>query len=62
VTGSPENDDGIDIEAPGTIVRGNVANFNGDLGIEAVAGVIDAGRNRAAGNGNALQCLDVVCR
>jgi large repetitive protein len=54
-------DDGIDIDAPGTVVRANRANDNGDLGIEAVEGVIDGGGNRASGNGNPLQCLNVVC-
>jgi parallel beta-helix repeat protein len=54
-------DDGVDIDAPGTVVRANSANDNGDLGIEAVEGVIDGGGNRAAGNGNPLQCLNVVC-
>ena len=55
-------DDGIDVDAPGTVVRANTANDNGDLGIEAVEGVIDGGGNRASGNGNPLQCLNVVCR
>jgi parallel beta-helix repeat protein len=55
-------DDGIDVAAPGTLIRHNTANNNGDLGIEAVAGVIDGGQNRAAGNGNPLQCVNVVCR
>jgi large repetitive protein len=55
-------DDGIDVDAPGTIIRTNAAINNGDLGIEAVAGVIDGGGNRASGNGNALQCLNVVCK
>jgi large repetitive protein len=55
-------DDGIDVEAAGTVIRANAANDNGDLGIEAVAGVIDGGGNRASGNGNPLQCLNVVCR
>jgi large repetitive protein len=55
-------DDGIDVEAPGTIVRANLATNNGDFGIEAVVGVIDRGGNRASGNGNPLQCLNVVCR
>jgi hypothetical protein len=35
---------------------------NGVLGIEAVAGVIDGGGNRAFGNGDPRQCLIVVCR
>ena len=55
-------DDGIDVQAPGTLIRHNTANDNGDLGIEAVPGVIDGGNNRASGNGNPLQCLNVVCR
>jgi parallel beta-helix repeat protein len=54
-------DDGIGIEAPGTLVRGNTANYNYDFGIEAVEGVIDGGGNRAFGNGNPLQCLNIVC-
>jgi hypothetical protein len=54
-------DDGIDVDAPGTVVRANTANDNGDLGIEAVEGVIDGGGNRASGNSNPLQCLNVVC-
>jgi len=54
-------DDGIDVDAPGTIIRANTAVNNGDLGIEAVAGVIDGGGNRASGNGDARQCLNVTC-
>jgi large repetitive protein len=54
-------DDGIDVEAPGTVIRRNTANDNGDLGIEAVAGVVDGGGNRASGNGNPLQCTNVFC-
>ena len=55
-------DDGIDVEASGTFLRGNTANRNADLGIEAVPGVVDLGGNRASGNGNPLQCLNIVCR
>jgi parallel beta-helix repeat protein len=54
-------DDGIDVDAPGTVVRANTANNNGDLGIEAIEGTIDGGGNRASGNGNPLQCVNVVC-
>jgi parallel beta-helix repeat protein len=54
--------DGILIEAAGTIVGDNTANDNLNLGINAVAGVIDAGRNRASGNGNPLQCVNVFCQ
>ena len=65
-TGSPGDPsftdaDGIRVEAPGTIIRRNVAVNNSDLGIDAVAGVIDGGGNRASGNGNPLQCVNVVC-
>jgi parallel beta-helix repeat protein len=54
-------DDGIDVNAPATTLTGNSADDNGDLGIEAVSGVIDGGGNRARGNANSLQCLNVVC-
>ena len=53
--------DGIQIDAPGTIVTGNTANANHNLGIEAVPTVIDGGKNRASGNGDPAQCLNVVC-
>jgi parallel beta-helix repeat protein len=55
-------DDGIDVDNATTLVQRNTANHNGDLGIEAVAGVTDLGGNRASGNGNPLQCLNVFCR
>ena len=55
------NDDGIDVDSESTVVTKNSTNDNGDLGIEAVPGVIDGGGNRARGNGNPLQCLYVVC-
>jgi uncharacterized membrane protein len=32
------------------------------FGIEAVPGVTDGGGNKASGNGNPLQCLNVFCR
>lgn len=35
---------------------------NGDFGIDAVAGVTDGGGNFAVGNGNPLQCNNVLCR
>ena len=54
-------DDGVDVDVPGTTIARNTANRNGDLGIEAVVGVVDGGGNRAAGNGNPLQCLNVLC-
>jgi len=50
------SDDGIDVDSPSTTLAGNVGAQNVDLGIEAVAGVVDAGGNRAFGNGNPAQC------
>jgi parallel beta-helix repeat protein len=55
-------DDGVDSDSASTTITRNVGVRNGDLGIEAVSGVIDGGRNRAAGNGNPLQCLNIFCR
>jgi large repetitive protein len=52
---------GILVENPSTVVRRNVATGNGRLGIDAVAGTIDGGGNRASGNGDARQCLHVAC-
>jgi Right handed beta helix region len=54
-------DDGIDVDNAATTVTRNLAFRNGDLGIEAVAGVIDGGGNHAAANGNPAQCTNVVC-
>ena len=56
------SDDGIDVDHPATTLRKNTANKNGDLGVEAVAGVKDGGGNTARGNGNPLQCLNVECK
>ena len=53
-------DDGIDVESPATKLLDNRADRNDDLGIEAVAGVSGSG-NKAKGNGNALQCVNISC-
>ena len=53
--------DGIQVDDAGTTVANNRANDNADYGIQAVRGVIDGGGNTASGNGNPLQCLNVVC-
>jgi parallel beta-helix repeat protein len=53
--------DGIHLYAPGNIIAGNVANRNGDWGIDAIAGNTDGGGNRARGNGQAAQCRGVRC-
>ena len=54
-------DDGIDVESRTTKLTRNRAVRNGDLGIEAVRGVIDGGGNEASGNGDPRQCTNVVC-
>jgi hypothetical protein len=54
-------DDGIDVDALDATLTGNTAHDNGDLGIEAVSGVVDGGGNRAWANGDPTQCLNVVC-
>ena len=55
-------DDGIDVERAGTLIARNKANVNVDLGIEAVPGVNDGGGNKAHGNGNPAQCVNVSCK
>ena len=59
VTGS--GDDGFDVNSRTTTLTSNRATRNADLGIEAVFGVIDGGANRASGNGDVRQCLNVTC-
>ena len=54
-------DDGLDVDSPSTTLIGNHAIRNGDLGIAAVFGVIDGGRNVAHGNGNPAQSTNVFC-
>ena len=60
-------DDGIDVdfgsdEYGPNVVAGNRARYNRDLGIVAALGVLDGGHNRAFGNGNPLQCLNIRCK
>jgi parallel beta-helix repeat protein len=54
-------DNGIVVSDPTDTVVKNIANDNDLLGIRATAGVTDGGGNRAAGNGDARQCVNVVC-
>jgi hypothetical protein len=42
-------------------LTGNKAYFNGQLGISGQPGVTDGGNNKAASNGTAAQCNNVVC-
>jgi parallel beta-helix repeat protein len=60
-TAASNTDDGIFAQSPTTTVTDNLAINNFDLGIDAVAGVIDGGGNRAHGNGNPAQCVNVLC-
>jgi hypothetical protein len=61
-TATGAGDDGIDVDSVATTLTRNGAFRNHDLGIEAVPGVTDGGGNKAAGNGNPLQCTNVFCR
>lgn len=47
--------------APHTLAH-NVANDNGTLGISALPETIDGGRNRASGNGDPRQCVNIRCK
>jgi parallel beta-helix repeat protein len=53
--------DGIEVQATNARIGGNQAYDNGDFGIDAAAGVTDLGGNVASGNGNPLQCRNVLC-
>jgi len=53
---------GIAIGSRSTTITENRAVRNGGLGIKAVKGVIDGGGNRASGNGDPRQCVNVTCR
>jgi parallel beta-helix repeat protein len=53
--------DGINVAAPGTRLTFNFALRNGGIGINAVAGVRDGGRNHASGNAARVQCVNVRC-
>jgi parallel beta-helix repeat protein len=58
--------DGVQLTGPSTglastLLADNVAVSNGAYGIEAVPGVRDGGGNRAMGNRNTPQCLNVLC-
>jgi parallel beta-helix repeat protein len=55
-------DDGLDVRNSKTKLTRNEARRNGDLGIEAVRGVIDGGGNKASGNGDPRQCTHIACR
>ena len=54
-------EDGFDVESRSTKLTKNRARRNADLGIDAVQGVVDGGGNRARGNGDGRQCVNVKC-
>jgi parallel beta-helix repeat protein len=55
------NEGGI-FAGPSIVVTKNVASFNDGLGIYGEPGVIDGGGNRAFGNSDPQQCVNVVCK
>jgi parallel beta-helix repeat protein len=55
-------DDGFDVGSRGAELRRNRAIRSGDLGVEAVPGVLDAGGNSARNNGDPRQCTNIRCR
>lgn len=54
-------DDGYDVRDPGTVLRANLALRNGALGFRVTEGTTDGGGNRAALNGDPLQCVGIAC-
>jgi parallel beta-helix repeat protein len=54
-------DDGFLVRSRSTKLTSNRAVRNGDLGIEAVRGVIDGGGNIARHNEDPRQCTNIVC-
>jgi parallel beta-helix repeat protein len=54
-------DDGLDVNNSTTTLTRNEARRNGDLGIEAVFGVINGGGNIARYNGDPRQCTNIFC-
>jgi hypothetical protein len=59
---SANGEDGIRVTTTRAVITRNRANFNADFGIEAAPGVTDGGGNKARGNGNPAQCVNVRCR
>lgn len=58
----PLLDDGIHVDAPANTLTRNHADNNADLGIDAIAGVEDGGRNLAHHNKDPRECTNVACR
>jgi parallel beta-helix repeat protein len=53
---------GLAIGSSSSTITENRATRNSGLGIRAVEGVVDGGGNRASGNGDPRQCVNVACR
>jgi parallel beta-helix repeat protein len=53
--------DGEPGDTTGNSLTGNTANKNRGHGIDAIAGSVDGGGNRASGNATPPQCQNVVC-
>jgi hypothetical protein len=51
----------LDSLGDGYFFADNLALRNGQLGIAAPEGAVDGGGNKAAGNGDPLQCINIVC-
>jgi parallel beta-helix repeat protein len=53
--------DGILVNDDTASIGSNIASYNTKLGIDASAGDIDGGTDKATGNGSAHQCRNAVC-
>ncbi|MEU9608477.1 right-handed parallel beta-helix repeat-containing protein [Streptomyces sp. NPDC048057] len=60
-TANANNGDGIIVSKSVHTLQGNTARTNKGWGVSVDPGNVDAGGNRASGNGQAAQCKGVVC-
>jgi parallel beta-helix repeat protein len=52
---------GVVIDDPSATVTGNTGNYNLGYGIISATTATDGGKNTAKGNGNAAECVNLVC-